>query len=89
VVGIATRVTEALAFVANHSFDVAVLDGKLFDENIFSVVDVLVAWGTPFILASGLASSGFTERLSRAVVLQKPYDIADLEHALARVVKRE
>lgn len=88
VVGTATLVTEALAFVADHVFDVAVLDARLIDGDIDPVIDVLVARGTPFILASGLAHPGFTERFSRAVALQKPYDIADLEHAIARVLQR-
>ena len=89
VVGTATLVTEALAFVASHRFDVAVLDGRLADGNIDPVIDVLVARGTPFILASGLASPGFKERFSGAVALQKPYNAADLEQALARALKRD
>jgi CheY-like chemotaxis protein len=88
VVGTAALVTEALAFVATHGFDVAVLDARLIDGDIDPVIDVLAAGGTPFILASGLVQPGFTERFSSAVALQKPYDIADLEHAIARVLQR-
>ena len=82
VVGTATRVTEALAFVASHPFDVAVLDGKLADGNIDPVVEMLAARGTPFVLASGLAQSDFTQGFGNAVVLQKPYTDADLRQAL-------
>ena len=82
VVGTARRVAEALAFVASHPFDVAVLDGKLADGSIDPVVEMLVARGTPFVLASGLAQSDFSQGLSSAVVLQKPYTDADLRKAL-------
>ena len=82
VVGTAARVTEALAFVASHPLDIAVLDGTLADGSIAPVVDLLVVRGTPFILATGLASSDYTKTVSSVVVLQKPYTVADLRQAL-------
>jgi CheY-like chemotaxis protein len=82
VVGTSTRVTDALAFVATHTFDVAVLDGKLSDGPIDRVVEVLVARGTPFILASGVASSECSARFGNVTSLQKPYNDADLQQAL-------
>lgn len=88
VVGTATRVTQALAFVAAHAFDVAVLDGKLADGAIDPVVAVLSARGTPVIIATGAASSECTERFGSVVSLQKPYKDADLRLALLRVLRR-
>jgi CheY-like chemotaxis protein len=82
VVGTAARVTEALAFVASHSFDIAVLDGTLADGSIAPVIDALVVRGTPFILATGLVSSDYSETFSSVVVLQKPYTVVDLRQAL-------
>jgi len=82
VVGTAARVTEALTFVASHPLDIAVLDGTLADGSIAPVIDALVLRGTPFILATGLASSNYSETFSRVVVLQKPYTVADLRQAL-------
>jgi CheY-like chemotaxis protein len=82
VVGTASRVDEGLAFVANQPFDIAVLDGTLTDESVAPVVELLIARGTPFILASGRASPDFAEAFSNVVALQKPYTIADLRQAL-------
>ena len=88
VVGTATRVTQALAFVAAHTFDVAVLDGKLADGEVDPVVAVLAARGTPVVIASGAASSECTERFSSVVSVQKPYRDADLRQALHLALRR-
>ena len=82
VAGSAKKVTEALAFVAGNSFDVAVLDGSLADGSIDPVVKVLVARGTPFIMASGLSSSDFSETFSSGVFVRKPYNETELRQAL-------
>ena len=82
VVGTATRVTEAMAFVTDHTFDVAILDGKLADGRIDPVVAVLLARGTPVIIASGVSSCECTERFGSVVSLQKPYRDAELQQAL-------
>jgi AmiR/NasT family two-component response regulator len=82
VVGTSARVFEAIAFVATHTFDVAVLDGKLADGTIEPVVAVLLARGTPVIIASGSASSECTERFGTVVSIQKPYTDADMRQAL-------
>ena len=89
VVGTAARVAEALAFVADHAFDVAILDGKLADGSVDPVLDVLIARGTPFIIASGVASTDLTTKYAGAVVLQKPYKDADLRQALRLALARE
>ena len=82
VVGTAGRVKDSLAFVASTSFDVAVLDGSLADGNIDPVVDVLVARGTPVVVASGYAATHFSASFSTAVFLRKPYTDANLGQAL-------
>lgn len=86
VVGTATRVKEALAFLAHHTFDVAVLDGTLADGSVDPVVDALIARGTPFIIASGVASTDLPTKYGSAVILQKPYKDADLRQALLLVL---
>ena len=82
VVGTAGRVKDSLAFVASTSFDVAVLDGSLADGNIDPVVDVLVARGTPFVVASGFTADHFPATCSTAIFLRKPYTDAMLEQAM-------
>ena len=88
VVGTATRVLEAIAFVETHTFDVAVLDGKLADGTVDPVVAVLVARGTPVVIASGAASSECTERFGSVVSVQKPYKDDDLRQALLVALAR-
>jgi CheY-like chemotaxis protein len=82
VVGSAARVTDAMAFVAQHTFDVAVLDGTLADGDIDRVVELLMARGVPFILSSGRSSCDVTKKYRHAVVLQKPYKDIELRQAL-------
>lgn len=81
VIGSATRVCAAMAFIAAHTFDVAVLDGTLADGAIDPVVAALVERGTPVVIASGTAPSEY-ERFSDVVVVQKPYTDGDLRQAL-------
>ena len=82
VAGSATRVTEALAFVASNSFDVAVLDGSLADGCVDPLVKVLADRGTPFVMASGLSSADFSEAFSSGVFVRKPYKETELRQAL-------
>ena len=82
IAGSAKKVTEALAFVAGNSFDVAVLDGSLADGSVGPLVEVLAARGTPFVMASGLNSSDFSETFSSGVFVRKPYNEKELRQAL-------
>jgi AmiR/NasT family two-component response regulator len=88
VVGSAARVTDAMAFVAQHTFDVAVLDGTLSDGDIDPVVELLMARGVPFILSSGRSSYDVTKKYGHAVVLQKPYKDSELQQALLLALAR-
>ncbi len=86
VVGTAARVSDALAFIASGTFDIALLDGKLADGHIDPVIEVLVTTGVPFVVASGMATSYFSDNFVNAVVLQKPYANTMLEQALRRAL---
>ena len=86
VVGTAGRVKDSLAFVASTSFDVAVLDGSLSDGNIGPVIDVLVARGTPVVIASGFTAAHFSASFNTAIFLRKPYTDANLGQALLRAL---
>ena len=55
-VGSASHVSQALEFVDRNIFDVAILDGQLCDGVIDPVVDILLARGTPIVLASGIST---------------------------------
>lgn len=87
VIGTASRVKESLAFVADNVFDIAVLDGSLADGRIDPVVHMLIARGTPFVVASGFASGHFPTSFGSAVFLRKPYSDAHLGQALLRALQ--
>jgi DNA-binding response OmpR family regulator len=88
VVGTAARVSDALAFALAQSFDVAVMDGTLPDGKIDPVIDVLIARGTPVIIASGTAPSEWMRRYSDIQAVQKPYEDAALSQALLVAISR-
>lgn len=83
VLGSANTVRESLLFLSKNEVDVAVLDGKLLDGQVDPVMDLLRGLGTPFILASGLASTALPSSIQGGLTLQKPYTVAQLRDALA------
>lgn len=85
VVGAAQRVSEALELLANREFDAAILDVRLKDSTIEHVGEALVKRGIPFIIATGDSSAELLRRFPDAPVLNKPYSIEDLRHALLLV----
>ena len=82
VVGTVGRVTDALEFVGQNTFDIAILDGALEDGPIDQVVTQLALRGTPFVIASGLSNAGMQERFGHVTTVQKPYKDSDLQTAL-------
>lgn len=86
VVGATGRVTQGLEFVANNTFDVAVLDGSLIDGSVEPLAEVLRARDIPFILASGSPASDFSEAFHTAIFIRKPYRQEDLKDALGHAL---
>ena len=80
VVGTASRVTEALTFVANKSFDIAILDGALADGAVDPVVEFLAARKTTFVIASGGSSADL--KYGACFAVHKPYTESDLKRAM-------
>ena len=65
--------------------DVAVLDVRLGDEEVFPVADDLVERGVPFVFHSGHAKADeLTEMYPSAGVFSKPAEASRLVAALAR-----
>ncbi|HEY0112254.1 MAG TPA: response regulator [Allosphingosinicella sp.] len=82
VVGIASRLSAALALVREGEFDAAMLDVNLAGEPSFPVADLLIEDGKPFLFATGYGLQGIDERYRGFPVLQKPFRAGDLEAAL-------
>ena len=82
VVTIAPRLSTALAAVESETFDLAVLDVRLYGESVHPVADILVGMGVPFIFATGYGRDGLPEPYRNRPVLQKPFSKDDLRRAI-------
>jgi CheY-like chemotaxis protein len=82
VVTIAPRLSTALAAVESETFDLAVLDMRLYGENVTPVAEALAAKGIPFIFATGYGREGVPEPYRNRPVLPKPFSQADLGRAI-------
>lgn len=85
-VGPAGSVGRALALVEAEAagLDGAILDIKLGREDAFPVADRLRALRLPFIFLTGLGWPAIPRRYADAPVIEKPFELAELEDALAR-----
>lgn len=82
VVTIAPRLSTALAAVESETFDLAVLDVRLYGESVTPVAEALVAKAIPFVFATGYGRDGVPAPYRNRPVLQKPFATADLERAI-------
>jgi CheY-like chemotaxis protein len=82
-VAVASRVTQALAHVAENGFDVALLDVNLGGELVYPVAVALASQGVPFVFSTGYAADELQEPFRFAPRLQKPYDVGQLGRLLS------
>jgi CheY-like chemotaxis protein len=78
----AASVREAHDLVRRGGFDVALLDVNLAGEKVFPVADELRRLGVPFAFASGYGVDGLRSDLKDVPMVQKPFQLGDLEAAL-------
>ena len=81
----ARSVGEAMSAIDNHSFDLALLDLQLGDENGLVVADHCTAKNIPIIFSTGYGDVLLPVTFSSEQMLTKPYTVADLERAIARL----
>jgi CheY-like chemotaxis protein len=86
VVGPAMRLEEALDLARSAELDVAMLDVNLGRDKSFPAADVLRERGIPFYFATGYGLDGIIPEYRDRIVLQKPFQMSDLEGALARLI---
>jgi CheY-like chemotaxis protein len=87
VAGAAGTIDEALALAREVTLDVAILDVNLNGNPAYPVADALAARRVPFIFSTGYGEQGLPEAYRDCQLLQKPFQVENLERALAMVAK--
>jgi CheY-like chemotaxis protein len=82
----AASVSEALALLADQSFDAAMIDVNLGGEKSYPVADRLTQRGIPFAFATGYGNHGDRADLDDRPILRKPYLRADLEAVFKQLI---
>jgi DNA-binding response OmpR family regulator len=82
VAGIASRFDDALGKAQSLSFDVAILDVNLDGQRSFPIAEALARRGIAFLFATGYGTVGLPPGISGAPVLEKPFQLQDLQEAL-------
>jgi CheY-like chemotaxis protein len=81
VAGTAAKLDGALEMARTSEYDVALLDVNLGGKRVDPVAEAIRARGTPIIFVTGYGRSG-----ASGLVLEKPYDAADLERTLKQAL---
>jgi len=84
IVGPAQSVAKALRLVTEPGCDVAVLDINLGSETSAPIAKKLRASGTPFVVVTGYSTDNLPPWFRDAIIVTKPYRIADLVSALRK-----
>jgi CheY-like chemotaxis protein len=84
--GLASKPVQALELIESVPMDMAVLDVNLEGTDSFGIAAALRDKGIPFIFATGYGGSRVRPEFSSYPVIQKPYRLEELSHALGRLV---
>ena len=86
VVGVASRLEEAVIKASSMVFDGLILDLNLNGSETFDVAEVLTKRGIPFVFATGYGASGVPEAYHGVPILTKPFQRTELELCLACIL---
>ena len=89
VVGPVARVKKALEIIQREEIDIAILDVNINGENTFSIADVLAARGVPFFFSTGYDKKSLREPHLDRPILQKPFQLHDLEKLFAKILHQD
>jgi CheY-like chemotaxis protein len=82
VVGVASRLKEALEKIDSLTFDVAILDVNLNGQQTLPVAQALLTGGRAIVFATGYAATTVPPEFRAVPILQKPFQQQDLERAM-------
>jgi CheY-like chemotaxis protein len=77
---------QALDHIAQHSFDLALLDLNLRGVRSYPMADTLFARGIPFAFVTAYGGSGLRDSDQGRQLLLKPFDSASLESMLRELL---
>jgi DNA-binding response OmpR family regulator len=83
VIGLATRMDDAVRLAREAAIDGAVLDVNIAGEKVYPVADILTERGLPFVFMTGYGAAGLRESDRGRPVLQKPYRLELLVEIMA------
>jgi DNA-binding response OmpR family regulator len=84
---VTARLAKGLELAASEPIDAAILDINLAGQDSFPLADALSRRGIPFIFASGYGRDDVPEAHRDVAVLQKPYDTAEIQAAIATLLR--
>lgn len=88
--GPANSVKGAFALIADHAIDGAILDIRLYkNELVFPVADTLQALRVPYIFASGRSTALMPLRHGDRPFFDKPFRPEEIVEALAKLIARQ
>jgi CheY-like chemotaxis protein len=84
-IGPASRVSRALALIAERPPKGAILDVNLAGEPVYPVADALAAQGIPFLFLTGYAKSGIPRHFEKTPIVGKPFTIEQIQAAVRQL----
>ena len=85
-IGPANSVPSALGLIDRTTFDAAILDVSLRNEESYSVADALRGRGIPFVFATGHGANGVEVRFEGIRILSKPFDFEEVKDMIAKLL---
>ena len=84
--GVAGRVDEAAEMAKKADFDLAILDVNLDGHEVYPVADLIAKRGLPFMFVTGYGGRGLPDAYRARPVLQKPFQLDELNKMLAQLI---
>jgi DNA-binding response OmpR family regulator len=88
VIGPISQLSEAMRFVDDGRFDVAVIDMNLHDELAYFIAEELDRQQIPFVFATGHDPTSIPDRYSHVTCWQKPFEPAMIVNGVVPLCKR-
>ena len=86
VIGMATRIENALTLAESSEFEFAILDINLAGSNTFPVADILRKRRKPFIFTIGYGAQGLGDAYRGTHFLTKPFGLRELEKIVTKAL---